>query len=79
MSSECSQIILVQWMVIIVISSLRAPSVPDKEFVTSGSWVEVKFSRINAKNNQFGRICQIQSFHKIAGVSSYWSRLMQKN
>ena len=67
-------------MVIIAISSLRAPSVPDMEFVTSGtsgtcekySWVGVKFSRIN----QFGRICQIQSFHKIAGVSLYWSRLM---
>ena len=71
-------------MVIIVVSSLRAPSVPDMEFATSGtsgtcekySLVGVKFSRINAKNYQFGRICQIQSFHKIAGVSLYWSRLM---
>ena len=71
-------------MAIIVVSSLRAPSVPDMEFVTSGtsgtcekySWVGVKFSRINAKNYQFGRICQIQSFHKIAGVTLYWSRLM---
>ena len=37
----------------------------DMEFVTSGTCVKcslagVKFSRINKKNYQFGRICQIQ-------------------